>query len=137
MAERLITLNIRRYLVRQPRPKRARRAMRYIRERVAHYTKIVPENIRIGQDVNNAVFKHYAKYMNPIKLRVLIGTDTADVLMFKEGESADAKAAAKPNEKTAKENKKEDKKEKASSEDKEKSKNKQDTAKDVKNNKKV
>ena len=134
MAERLITLNIRRYLVKQPRPKRARRAMRYIRERVAHYTKIVPENIRIGQDVNNAVFKHYAKYMNPIKLRVLIGTDTADVLMFKEGASADAKAA-KSNEKTAKENKKEDKKEKASSEDKEKSKNKQDTAKDVKNSK--
>ncbi|MGC8648865.1 MAG: hypothetical protein ACP5UN_01430 [Candidatus Micrarchaeia archaeon] len=84
MAERLITLNIRRYLVKQPRPKRARRAMRYIRERIAHYTKMEPENVKIGYDVNNAVFKYYAKYMTPIKLRVLIGTDTADVLLFKE-----------------------------------------------------
>ncbi|MCL5433846.1 MAG: hypothetical protein M1538_02615, partial [Candidatus Marsarchaeota archaeon] len=63
MAERLITLNIRKYLVKQPRTKRARKAIRYIRERIAHYTKIDVENVKIGYDVNNMVFKHYAKYM--------------------------------------------------------------------------
>ncbi|MGC8572323.1 MAG: hypothetical protein ACP5RI_03645 [Candidatus Micrarchaeia archaeon] len=90
MAERLITLNLRRYLVKQPRTKRARRAVRYIRERIAHYTKIDVENVKIGYDVNNMIFKHYAKYMTPIKLKVNIGTDTADVLMYKE-ESTNAK----------------------------------------------
>jgi ribosomal protein L31E len=102
MAERLITLNIRKYLVKQPRTKRARKAIRYIRERIAHYTKIDVENVKIGYDVNNMVFKHYAKYMTPIKLKVNIGTDTADVLMYKEASEESSKNESKDKKKEKK-----------------------------------
>lgn len=84
MPERLLTINIRKYLVNQPRTKRAKKAAAYVRERVAHYTKIPEENVKIGYDLNNLIFKHYAKSMVPLKLRIKIGTDTADVLPFKE-----------------------------------------------------
>ncbi len=98
MADRLLTINIRRYLVTQPRPKRARKAAKYIRDRVAHYTKLKPENVRLGQELNMLIFKHYSKSMVPMKLRVKIGTDTADVLPFSEEAAKkpdDTKAATK------------------------------------------
>ncbi len=80
MAERLITINIRKYLSTQPRTKRPRKAARYIRERVAHYTKLKEENVKLSYKLNELIFKKYAKSMVPVKLRVKIGTDTADVL---------------------------------------------------------
>ena len=85
MAERLITINLRKYLVTQPRTKRARKASRYVRERIAHYTKLDPENVKIGYDLNNLIFKYYSRKMVPLKVRVKIGTDTADVLLYVEG----------------------------------------------------
>ncbi len=87
MAERLITINLRKYLVKQPRTKRARKASRYVRERIAHYTKLDPENVKIGYDLNNLIFKHYSRKMVPLKVRVKIGTDTADVLPYVEGKA--------------------------------------------------
>ncbi len=84
MADRLITINIRRYLVNQPRTKRARKAVKYIRERVAHYTKIPEENIKMSYDLNALIFKQYSRTMVPVKLRIKIGTDTADILPFQE-----------------------------------------------------
>ncbi|MCL5433442.1 MAG: hypothetical protein M1538_00480, partial [Candidatus Marsarchaeota archaeon] len=80
----------------------ARKAIRYIRERIAHYTKIDVENVKIGYDVNNMVFKHYAKYMTPIKLKVNIGTDTADVLMYKEASEESSKNESKDKKKEKK-----------------------------------
>lgn len=87
MAERLITINLRKYLVKQPRTKRARKAARYVRERIAHYTKLDPENIKIGYDLNNLIFKYYSRKMLPLKVRVKVGTDTADVLPYVEGKA--------------------------------------------------
>ena len=95
MADRLITINIRKYLVTQPRTKRARKAVKYIRERVAHYTKLKPENVKLGYDLNNLIFKYYSIRMVPVKVRVKIGTDTADVLPFID-ESMKKTAAASP-----------------------------------------
>ena len=80
MAERLLTINIRKYLSTQPRTKRPRKAAQYIRERVAHYTKIKEENVKLSYKLNELIFKKYAKSMVKVKLRVKIGTDTADVL---------------------------------------------------------
>ena len=85
MADRLLTINIRKYLVTQPRTKRARKAVKYIRERVSHYTKIKEENVKLGGELNNLIFKKYSRTMVPVKVRVKIGTDTADVLPFSEG----------------------------------------------------
>jgi ribosomal protein L31E len=105
MVDRLLTINIRKYLVTQPRTKRARKAAKYIKERVAHYTKMKVENVRLGQELNNLIFKEYSRRMVPVKVRVKMGADTADVLPFieegakKEQTVAPAKDAKKGGEK--------------------------------------
>lgn len=84
MPERILTLNIRKYLVHQPIGKRRNKAIKYIRERVSHYTKVKLENVKISQQLNNLVFTKYSRTMTPLKLNVKIGTDTADVFPFSE-----------------------------------------------------
>lgn len=70
MAERLITLNLRRYLVEQPVTKRQRKAINYIRERVAHYTKVDIDNVKIDMPLSESVIKYYSRKMKPIKLSI-------------------------------------------------------------------
>ncbi|MFI5412508.1 MAG: hypothetical protein ACHQX1_01305 [Candidatus Micrarchaeales archaeon] len=82
MVDRLMTINIRKYLVTQPRTKRARKAAKYIKERVAHYTKMDIENVKMSTDLNALIFKYYSRHLVPVKVRVKMGTDTADILPF-------------------------------------------------------
>ncbi len=70
MVERLITLNLRRYLVEQPVTKRQRKAISYIRERVAHYTKVDIDNVKIDMGLSESVIKYYSRKMKPIKLSI-------------------------------------------------------------------
>ena len=79
MVERLITLNLRRYLVEQPVTKRQRKAVSYIRERVAHYTKIDIDNVKIDMPLSESVIKYYSRKMKPIKLSVDIKDGSAFV----------------------------------------------------------
>jgi len=109
MAERVITINIRKYLVTQPRTKRTRKAVKYIRERVAHYTKTPLDSVKLSQDLNVKIFKVYAKTMVPVKVNVKIEKGIATVAPFKlnaEPSKATPEAAkaaqAKPNEKDRK-----------------------------------
>ncbi|MCL4389543.1 MAG: hypothetical protein M1528_01465 [Candidatus Marsarchaeota archaeon] len=76
----LLTINIRRYLVGQPRTKRARKAALYIRERVAHYTKTKIEDVKISQELNNLILKRYSKSMSPVRINAKIenGKATAE-----------------------------------------------------------
>ena len=55
MPAKLITINIRRYLVTQPRPLRQKRLSRYVRERIAHYMKVPEENVKIDTAMNSAL----------------------------------------------------------------------------------
>lgn len=66
----LLTINIRKYLVTQPRNKRARKAVNYIRERVSHYTKTSIENVKLSQDLNSLIVKKFSSKMTPVKLNV-------------------------------------------------------------------
>ncbi len=79
MQSRVITINIRKYLVRQPRTKRARKASRYFRERIAHYTKTDPDNVKIDKELNSLIIKHYSRRMVPIKASVSIENGIARV----------------------------------------------------------
>lgn len=98
MAERLITINIRKYLAMQPRTKRVKRAARYIRERAAHYMKMEESNVSISKDLNNRIVKYYSRKMVPIKLSAKIDNGKAVLNEF----SADKPAAGpKPAEKAA------------------------------------
>ncbi|MEM3841446.1 MAG: hypothetical protein QXN59_02015 [Candidatus Micrarchaeaceae archaeon] len=97
MAERLITINIRRYLVGQPRTKRFKKAARYIRSRVAHYAKVSEENVKISKELNNRIIKHYSKKMVPVKLNVKLDGGKAVVNEFveKKAEKETQKPAVK------------------------------------------
>ncbi len=90
---RAITINIRRYLVNQPRPKRARKAVRYLRERIAHYTKTDLKNVKIEGELNSMIIREYSKRMVPIKTNVNIDDNgIARVSRFGATKPAEAKA---------------------------------------------
>ncbi len=93
MAERLLTINMRRYLVVQHRSKRIKKAAGYVRDRVAHYTKTDIENVRLSRELNNSIVKHYAKSMEPLKLKIMMDKGTASVDLFKVEQPKPAKAA--------------------------------------------
>ncbi len=90
----LLTINLRRYLVTQPRNKRKYKAIRYLRERVAHYTKTDIESVLLNQELNSLILKSAAKSMAPIKLTVKIDNGKATAELF-----AAEKAVAKEPEK--------------------------------------
>ncbi len=92
MADRLITIGIRKYLVKQPRTKRFKKAAGYIRNRVAHYTKLKEEDVKISRELNSRIMKHYSKSMVPVKLNVKI--DGGKALVSEFGVAAKKDAAA-------------------------------------------
>ena len=95
MASRmLITINIRKYLVTQPRNKRARKAARYIRERVSHFTKTSIDNVRLSQELNSLIAKRISRKMVPVKLSVKIeeGKATAEPFSTERSGAAQGKA---------------------------------------------
>ena len=96
MQNRLITINIRRYLSTQPRTKRINKCVKFLKERVAHLTKTDPENIRIDQGLNVLIFKKYSKTMAPMQVNVCIDNGRATVTQFVEKavKKAEPKAAA-------------------------------------------
>ena len=94
MAERLITINIRRYLAMQPRTKRVKRAARYIRERAAHYMKMDEGDVSISTELNNRIVKYYSKKMVPIKLSAKVDNGKAVLNEFSAAEQKPAEKAA-------------------------------------------
>ncbi len=94
MATRLLTINIRKYLVNQPRRKRPARISRYIRYRIAQSTNIKSGNIKITQDLNSLVLKKYLFSMKPLKVSIEIDKDKAKVSHFEK--AAKPVADAKP-----------------------------------------
>ena len=98
MAERLITINIRRYLAMQPRTKRVKRAARYIRERAAHYMKMDEGDVAISTELNNRIVKYYSKKMVPIKLSAKVDNGKA---VLNEFSAAKTVAEQRPAEKAA------------------------------------
>lgn len=94
MATKLITLNIRRYLVTQPRPARRKRLSKFVRERIAHYTKISEENVKIDSEMNKALVKFYSKNMLPLKTNVNIENGVAKVSLYSEKKQEPEKSPA-------------------------------------------
>lgn len=97
MVERLLTVNMRRYLVRQHRSKRVRKAAGYVRDRVAHYTKTDIGSVTLSRELNNSIVKRYAKSMEPIRVKVSLDKGTAKADLFRESAPQQPKPAeAKP-----------------------------------------
>lgn len=90
MATRLLTINIRNYLVNQPRRKRPMRISNWIRFRIAQSTNIRTDNIRISKELNTIIMKEHLKSMKKLKVNINIDKDIATITPFV------AKPAAKP-----------------------------------------
>jgi len=82
MPSKVLTINIRKYLVKQPRTKRLRKASRYLKERIAHYTKTEMQNVRISGELNNLMVKYYSIKMKPVKVSVSIDAGIATASPF-------------------------------------------------------
>jgi ribosomal protein L31E len=103
MPNKLLTINIRRYLANQPRRKRHARISRFIRARIAQQTNIKSENITISKELNTIIQKQYLYSMVPLKVNISIEKDKANVTPFgvaKKVEPVNADKKAKPAEKT-------------------------------------
>ncbi|MCL4373827.1 MAG: hypothetical protein M1360_03025 [Candidatus Marsarchaeota archaeon] len=101
MVNKLVTINLRKYLVNQPRTKRIRKAVRYVREQVARHAKVSEENVKFSRELNERIFKYSAKHMTPLRLNISIENSIATASPFKEAQAkpqANAKEAkaAKP-----------------------------------------
>jgi ribosomal protein L31E len=84
MPNKLITINIRKYLSTQPRTKRRNKAIKLLKAQVSRLAKVKPEDVRISQSLNSLVFKRYSKDLNLVKLNVSVEKDRATVTPFEE-----------------------------------------------------
>lgn len=94
MADKLLTINLRKYLVKKPYWKRPLKISGYVRERVAHYTKTPEENVKLTGALNEAMIKSYARSMLPLKLNVKIDNGIATVSPFAQPKKATTTTAA-------------------------------------------
>lgn len=94
MAIRLLTINIRKYLVKQPRRKRPARISRYIRYKIAHSANIKADSIKITKELNSIVLKKYLHSMKPLKVSISTDKGISTVTYFdKAAKPADVKTA--------------------------------------------
>ncbi len=84
-----MTISIRRYLSAQPVTKRSRKAVKYIRERIAHYTKTALDNVKISMELNSKIVKHYSKRMTPIKMSIDVEKGVALARLFEDPNAAE------------------------------------------------
>jgi ribosomal protein L31E len=93
MASRLLTINIRNYLVKQPRRKRPARMPRYVRYKIARAVKMRLEDVRITKELNSLMLKRNLHSMMPLKVSISVEKDRATAMPFAEKQAA-VKAAA-------------------------------------------
>jgi ribosomal protein L31E len=99
MAERVITISLRKYLSTQPVTKRRMKAVKYLRNRIAHYSKVKEEDVKLSKELNQLVVKVHSRRMSPVKVRVEIDKGIASAKPFEPKQQAavhsDAKAESK------------------------------------------
>jgi len=108
MANRLLIVNIRNYVNRQPRGKRRNRTIRYVREKVAQYTKMDIEKVKIDKKLNERITKFYSRAALPVKMNLDISNDRVIASPF-EATIVDSKDDKAKKEKVKVEKKKDDK----------------------------
>ncbi len=82
MASRLLTINIRKYLSRQPRRKRPMRIAHYVRRRIAGATNVGGDSIKISKELNSIMLKENMRSMKPLKVNISIENGIATVTPF-------------------------------------------------------
>jgi ribosomal protein L31E len=82
MVDKLLTINLRNYLVKQSRRRRHMKISKYVRNRVSHYMKVDEENVKLTGDLNIVMIKKHALTMLPLKVNVKIENGIATVSPF-------------------------------------------------------
>ncbi len=95
MAARLITINVRKYLLTQPETKRRYKAVSFVRERIASQMKSSPGKVRLSGDLNEAITKRFSRHMLPLRVSVTSEKDKISATLFSAAQEAAPKAEAK------------------------------------------
>ena len=82
MANRLLTINIRNYLVKQPRRKRPARIARYVRLKIAGAVKMKLESVKLTGELNEVMLKKHLHSMLPLKVSINVEKDKATASPF-------------------------------------------------------
>ena len=77
-----MTISLRKYLSTQPTTKRRMKAVKYLRNRIAHYSKVQEGSVKISKELNQLVVKVHSKRMSPVKVRVDIDKGIANAKPF-------------------------------------------------------
>jgi hypothetical protein len=93
MVNKLLTINIRNYLVNVPRRKRPMKVSTYVRGQVSRYSKIMVGNVKLSKELNVIIMKEHIKSMHPLKVNISIEKEQAMVTPFQQ-----KAPAAKPTE---------------------------------------
>lgn len=102
MVDKLLTINLRNFLVKQSRRRRHMKISKYVRNRVSHYMKVDEENVKLSGNLNILMIKNHSKSMLPLKVNVKIENGIATVSPFGEAKAAAPAAQAKKGESAAK-----------------------------------
>jgi ribosomal protein L31E len=95
MPTRLLTINIRNYLVSQPRRKRPMKISSWVKFRIAQSTNVRTEDVKISKELNSIIMKEHLNSMKKLKVNINIEKNVATVTPFAEKKAAttlDAKA---------------------------------------------
>lgn len=82
MANKLLTINIRKYLATQPRRKRPKRLSRYVRYKIAQSTNVKSSNVKITKELNSIIMKKTLHSMTPLKISVNVEKEGATAMPF-------------------------------------------------------
>lgn len=95
MANRLLTINVRKYLSKQPRRKRHMKLPKYVKYKVAQATNVRSSNIKISKELNSIMLKRYLHSMEPMKININIEKDMATITHFDSKPTTTTQAAKK------------------------------------------
>ncbi len=93
MASRLLTINLRNYLVGVPRRKRVMKISSYIKNRISKSTNVRVDNIRINMALNSVIMKKHLNSMKPLKVSITMDKEIANVTAFDDKPAPKATAA--------------------------------------------
>ncbi len=100
-----ITINLTRKLRKLHAPRRKKMASTYLKEEVARYQKVKPENVKIGSDLNRHLVLNITRQSKPIKLNVEKTGDVVNLTLFGQPEKKTEETKPKGAQKASQENK--------------------------------
>jgi ribosomal protein L31E len=94
MADTIVTIRVRKRLVRISRARRTRKALDYVRESVAKISRVDPSSVRVDAKLNRFVMLRVARRMSAVKVKITKDGDLAKVALWEPEKSKAEQQAA-------------------------------------------